>query len=377
LSSVCLMLYYVDPRSNVPQYSTHPVHEYHSSTVARQVGGLGAQGSTSMTSRLPDNRTISNVNQGASTSTSLVWTQVGSIVFPVYTVTPISAGPIIIGNEKGTVTTQRNDAPPIIPPTQVENGTSMAPTLGRNPQAAEFCPPYKRSEPTRMTTLRPRSWCLVHKTSKHTLEDCSVILHVQAELYAYWERGIQRTSSTGATYCPKHRSRSHDLTSCRIFLRTLKPPHHRVQQPRVQTPCVAKEPDAAPIPYRFVGYIGDNEPSVLHLLEGYESSSESTRDVNVVDNTETSASAAERTPAHQLRNLDAILRESPFDPATNPDAGQWVERLRETVTNLNAAFAEAAGGPEPRRYEEQPTEDADGENIARGRLTGDHSPRQE
>jgi hypothetical protein len=35
--------------------------------------------------------------------------------------------------------------------------------------------------------------------------------------------------------------------------------------------------------------------------------------------------------------------ESPFDLATNPDAIQWAERLRQTVTNLNVAFAEAAG----------------------------------
>jgi hypothetical protein len=190
------MSYYIDPRSNVPQYSTHPVREYPSSTVARQVGGLGAQGSTSMTSTLPDSSAIASVDQGASTSTPLVWTQVGSIDFPVYTVTPISAGPIIIGNERDTAMIERNDAPPIIPPTQVENGTSTAPTPGRNPQAAEIYPPCERSKPTRMTTLRLRSWCSMHKTTKHTLEDCPVILHVQAELYAYWERGIQRTSPT-------------------------------------------------------------------------------------------------------------------------------------------------------------------------------------
>ena len=49
----------------------------------------------------------------------------------------------------------------------------------------------------------------------------------------------------------------------------------------------------------FVVYVGTNpnEPSVVHLLEDYESSSESPRDVNVVGNTETSASAAARTPA--------------------------------------------------------------------------------
>jgi hypothetical protein len=114
--------------------------------------------------------------------------------------------------------------------------------------------------------------------------------------------------------------------------------HHRVQQPRVQTLCVAKEQDAATTSDRFVGYVGTNpnESSVLHLLEDYESSSESPRDVNMVGNTETSTSAAARTPAQQLRTLHAILSESPFDPVINPDVDQWAARLRETVTNLNA-----------------------------------------
>jgi hypothetical protein len=178
------MSYYIDPRSNVPQYSTHPVREYHLSTMARQVGGPGAQGSTSMTSGLTGSSTNTGVDRGAFTSTPLVWTQVGSIVFPVYTVTPISTGLITIGNEKGMVATLRNDTPPTIPPTQVENETSTTPIPGRNPQAAEFCPLHKKSEPTRTTTLRPRSWYPVHKTSKHTLEGCPVILHVKAELYA-------------------------------------------------------------------------------------------------------------------------------------------------------------------------------------------------
>jgi hypothetical protein len=115
-----------------------------------------------------------------------------------------------------------------------------------------------------------------------------------------------------------------------------------------------------------VGFVGANEPSVLHLLEGYESSSQSPRDVNVVDNTETSTSAAVRTPAHQLQNLDAILRKSPFDPVTNPDASRWTERLRETVTNLNTVFAEAAGGPKPNRDGERPTGDAEDETPTEG-----------
>jgi hypothetical protein len=318
-----LMSYYIDPCSNVRQYPILSVREYHSSTVARQVGALGAYGYASMTSGLPDNSLITSANQGVSTSTPLVWTQVGSIVFPVYIVTTISTGPIVIGSEKGTATTERNDAPPIIPPTPVENGTSTAPTPGRYPQAAEFHSPCERSKPTRTTTLRPRTWCPVHKTTKHALEDCPVIFHVQAELYACWERGIQCTSPTSTTYFPIHRSKVYDLTNCRIFLRTLKPAHHRVQQPRVQTPCVAKEPVAAPD--RFVGFIGANEPSVLHLLEGYESSLQSPREVNVVDNTETSMFVAARTLAHQLRNVDAILRESPLYLVTNPDASRWAK----------------------------------------------------
>lgn len=88
---------YVNPRSNVPQYPNHLVYEYHLSTVARQVGDLGAQRSANMTSSHPDSSTNTGINQGVSTSTSLVWTQVRSIVFPVYTVAPISIGPITMG----------------------------------------------------------------------------------------------------------------------------------------------------------------------------------------------------------------------------------------------------------------------------------------
>ncbi|BAD45023.1 hypothetical protein [Oryza sativa Japonica Group] len=50
-----------------------------------------------------------------------LWGALAAVVY-VYTVTPISTGPVTIGNENGTVTTSRNDIPPTIPPTQVENG---------------------------------------------------------------------------------------------------------------------------------------------------------------------------------------------------------------------------------------------------------------
>jgi hypothetical protein len=53
--------------------------------VARQVGELGAQGSTTMSSSFVDNSVNPGINQGVSTSTMLVWTQVGEIVFPICT----------------------------------------------------------------------------------------------------------------------------------------------------------------------------------------------------------------------------------------------------------------------------------------------------
>ena len=46
------------------------------------------------------------------------------------------------------------------------------------------------------------------------------------------------------------------------------------------------------------------------------------------------------------------------------------------LTNLNTAFVEVAGGPEPRRDGERPTEDADGEDLGRRHASGDRSPRE-
>lgn len=96
----------------------------------------------------------------------------------------------------------------------------------------------------------------------------------------------------------------------------------------------------------------------------------------MVGNTETSVSAGARTLAQQLRTLYAILSESPFDPATNPDVGQWATRLQETVTNLNTAFAEAVVDPEPRRNSKPTTENAEGENPNSEHPSGNRSPRE-
>lgn len=86
--------------------------------------------------------------------------------------------------------TPRNNSPSTIPPTQVENETSTTPASEMNPQAAEFCPLHKNHAPTRVLTWKLRFWCPIHSTSKHTLEDCQVILHVKAELYACRDQGF-------------------------------------------------------------------------------------------------------------------------------------------------------------------------------------------
>ena len=59
-----------------------------------------------MTSSFIDNSVNTNLNQVFPASIMLVWTQVGEIVFPVYTMMPISAGPSMTGNENAVAITQ-------------------------------------------------------------------------------------------------------------------------------------------------------------------------------------------------------------------------------------------------------------------------------
>ena len=63
-----------------------------------------------MTSSRSDNFIYIGLNAGDPTPIPLMWTQVGSIVFPVYSTILILYGPISVGNENVAVTTSRNDA---------------------------------------------------------------------------------------------------------------------------------------------------------------------------------------------------------------------------------------------------------------------------
>jgi hypothetical protein len=264
-----------------------------------------------MTSSFVDNSVNTGPIQGVPTSTMLVWTQVGEIVFPVYTTVPISAGPSMTGPMSKD------------PPAVAENGTSTSYEPEKVPSAAKPCPSDKNHEPTRTTSEVTKSWCPIHKSRKHNLQACWVFLNVQAEIRACKEHGIQRTSLTRDVYCPIHKTKNHDFSSCKVLLCAMKTPLPKVQQSKISLRDADKEQGATLISDRFVGVIDidPHEPSVLHLLEDYGSSSSSTpRDVFAIGGTSTSAHAnaeAENqavTPAQHLGTINAILRETPMIP---------------------------------------------------------------
>nr|ABA93256.2 retrotransposon protein, putative, Ty3-gypsy subclass [Oryza sativa Japonica Group] len=150
------MSYYVDRRTSVPQYPPYPVYGYPPSTVARQVGAFGTQGSTTMSSSFIDNSVNTGINQGVSTSTMLVWTQVGEIVFSIYTRVLISTGPPMTGSENVMVKTL-GDSMSKDPPIEVENGTSTTSEPEQDPSMAKSCPSDKNHEPTRITSEATRN----------------------------------------------------------------------------------------------------------------------------------------------------------------------------------------------------------------------------
>nr|ABA96243.2 retrotransposon protein, putative, unclassified [Oryza sativa Japonica Group] len=341
------MSYYVDPCTNIPQYPLYPVYGYHSSTVARQVGALGTQGSTTMPSSFVDNNVNTSFSQALPTSTMLVWTQVGEIVFPVYTTMPISTGPPMTGNENAVTMNQSNSMSKN-PPVETENGLLTTSKLGKDSDAVKPCPFDINHGPTKMTSEATRSWCPIHKTKKHILQDCWVFINVRAEIRACKERGIQRTSPTRDVYCPIHKTKNHDLSSYKVLLGAMKTPSPKSYVPVRDN---GKEQGATPASHRFVGVIDidPREPSVLHLLEDYGSSTTSApRDVLAIDDVGTSAQAnaeaanQSTTLAQHIRAVQAILRETPYNPVLNDDLERWTERLRESVTNLSNAFEEAA-----------------------------------
>nr|ABA93008.1 retrotransposon protein, putative, Ty3-gypsy subclass [Oryza sativa Japonica Group] len=273
---------------------------------------------------------------------------------------PISTGPEITRIKNDVVTTPV-DSMSKDPPTGAENGTSTTSAPKKDSNAASSYLSNKNHEPTRTTSEATRIWCPIHKTKGHDLQACSVFLDVQAEIRACRERGIRRASPTRDVHCPIHKTRTHDLSSCKVFLNAMKTSPPKVQQSKISPREADKERGAAAVSDRFVRVIDidPHEPSVLHLVEDQASSSTSTpRDVYAIGGTSTSAGGNTEaedqlaTPAQHIRTINAILRETPYDPVLNADLDQWTERLRESVANFSNTFEEAAARAPP---EQPPT----------------------
>nr|AAK43513.1 putative gag-pol precursor [Oryza sativa Japonica Group]AAP54915.1 retrotransposon protein, putative, Ty3-gypsy subclass [Oryza sativa Japonica Group] len=326
------MSYYVDPCTNVPQYPLYPVYGYHPSTVARQVGGFGTQGSTTMSSSFVDNNVNTSLSQALPASTMLVWTQVGEIVFPFYTTTLISTGPPMTGNENAVATNQ-GDFMSKNPPVETENGSSTTSKLGKDSDTAKPCPSDMNHEPAKMTSEATRSWCPIHKTKKHTLQDCWVFLNVHAEIRACKERGIQRTSPTRDVYCPIHKTKNHNLSSYKVFLGAMKAPSPESYVPVRDN---GKEQGATPASDRFVEVIDidPHEPPVLHLLEDYGSSTMSVpQEVLAIDDVGTAFGRSLRDVRWPERFRPGAIEK--YDGSTNPE-----EFLQVYSTVLYAAGAD-------------------------------------
>nr|AAM93703.1 hypothetical protein [Oryza sativa Japonica Group]AAP54125.1 hypothetical protein LOC_Os10g32210 [Oryza sativa Japonica Group] len=235
---------------------------------------------------------------------------------------PISTGPPMTGNENAVATNQ-GDSMSKNPPTKMENGASSTSDLEKDSDAARPCRSDMNCEPTKMTSEATRSWCPIHKIRKHTLQACWVFLNVRAEIRTSKERGIQRISPTRDVYYPIHKTKNHDLSSCKVFLSAMKVPSPKVQQSHIPIRDKDKERGATPTSDRFVGVIDidPHEPSVLHLLEDYGSSTTGApREVLAIEDVGTSArtnAEAENqltTLAQHIRAVNAILRENPTIP---------------------------------------------------------------
>jgi hypothetical protein len=115
-----------------------------------------------MISSFPDVCISTSFGPGDPTQTSLVWTQVGSIVFPVYAAKPISYALVFVEIENGAAKKTRNDITSAAPPVSTEKRAPTTTTLRKKPQAA-----------------KSRSF-----SAKQALTDYKVVQHMKAKLEA-------------------------------------------------------------------------------------------------------------------------------------------------------------------------------------------------
>uniref|UniRef100_A0A0D9W2C1 Uncharacterized protein n=1 Tax=Leersia perrieri TaxID=77586 RepID=A0A0D9W2C1_9ORYZ len=93
--------------------------------------------------------------------------------------------------------------------------------------------------------------------------------------------------------------------------------------------------------------------------EGYSASeSDNSHGIYTIDDNSNAASAS-GTLAQHLTTIQAILSETPYDAATNPDIANRAKRIRAVATNLDSAFEDTSTDPPP-----EPTNDEAARRVA-------------
>nr|AAX96254.1 transposon protein, putative, unclassified [Oryza sativa Japonica Group]ABA93300.1 transposon protein, putative, unclassified [Oryza sativa Japonica Group] len=226
-----------------------------------------------MTSSFVDNGVNTGPIQGVPTSTMLVWTQVGEIVFPVYTTVPISAGPSMTGNENAVAITP--DDP-----------------LSKVPSAAKPCPSDKNCELTRITS----------ETKNHDFSSCKVFLRAM-------KTTLPKVQQSGTSLKDTNKEQGAMLTSDRFVGVIDIDPH---------------EPSVLHLLENY-GLSSSSTPRDVFAIGR----------TSTFAHANAEAENQTVTPAQLLGTVNAILREAPYDPVLNDDLTRWTERLRESVANLS------------------------------------------
>lgn len=128
------------------------------------------------------------------TQPMFAWTQVGCIIFPVFTATPISPSPKPVRIENNIARTMEDNLALAAPHIQSEKRAPTTSALQKIPKAAKPMTSDNGPVPMRKSPPNDNTWCSIHETSQHPLIDCKVILHVKAELKACENRAIPCTS---------------------------------------------------------------------------------------------------------------------------------------------------------------------------------------